>query len=218
MVLTIPCAVRFMTLGKQIIRLLYPTLSVDSTDTAAALLLYGGVSIIFYGFSSVLNGVLQGVGKVNFPVVSALTALVFHIILLYILLKYTNLGTLSFIAATLLYVLIIVGMNYWKIKHYLKYSVDWKNVIIMPLICAVVMGTAAFCLYHLLYIVLSGVLGDYICNAVSTLISILCAALVYCVSLLKFGGYTEEMLLAFPKGAVVARLAKKFHLIVYLRQ
>lgn len=213
MVLTIPCAVGFMTLGKQIIRLLYPSLSTESTNTAAALLLYGGISIIFYGFSSVLNGVLQGVGKVNFPVVSALTALIFHIILLYILLKYTSLGTLSFIAATLLYVMIIVGMNYWKIKQYLEYKVDWKNVIIMPLMAAILMGVVTFFVYHLMTYIISHVTGRYWCNAISTIASILCAALTYCVCLLRFGGYTEEMLMSFPKGAGIARIAKKFHLI-----
>lgn len=213
MVLTIPCAVGFMALGKQIIRLLYPSLSTESTNTAAALLLYGGISIIFYGFSSVLNGVLQGVGKVNFPVVSALTALIFHIILLYILLKYTSLGTLSFIAATLLYVMIIVGMNYWKIKQYLEYNVDWKNVIIMPLMAAALMGVVTFFVYHLMAYIISHVTGSYLCNAISTIASILCAALTYCVCLLRFGGYTEEMLMSFPKGASIVRIAKKFHLI-----
>ena len=213
MVLTIPCAVGFMTLGKQIIRLLYPTLSSDSVNTAAALLLYGGVAIIFYGFSSVLNGVLQGVGKVNFPVLSASTALVFHIILLYVLLKYTSLGTLSFIGATLLYVVIIVVMNYWEINRYLDYSVDWKNVVLMPAMSAVFMGVIAFVIYHLMVIICSKVVGGYASNALSTIVSIIFAVFTYCVCLLKLGGYTEEMLMSFPKGATIAKIAKRFHLI-----
>ena len=213
MVLTIPCAVGFMTLGKQIINLLYPSLSTESTNTAASLLLYGGISIIFYGFSSVLNGVLQGIGRVNFPVVSATTALVFHIILLYILLNYTALGTLSFIAATLLYVVIIVGMNYWKLRQYLEYHVDWRNVILIPLLAALFMGVVTFFAYHLLYLVISRVTGKYICNAISTIAAIAIAAMTYCISILKLGGYTEDMIRSFPKGEVVVKAAKKLHLI-----
>lgn len=213
MVLTIPCAIGFMVLGKSIISMLYPSLSTESVNTAAGLLLYGGVSIVFYGFSSVLNGVLQGVGKVNFPVISASCALVFHIVLLYVLLKYTNIGTLSFIAATFLYVFIIVLMNYWKVKQYLSYHVDWKNDIIIPLLAAVIMGIVAGVIYKVVGLIISGVTGAYICNAVSTIVAIVFAAATYGVSLLKLGGYTEEMLMAFPKGAVIARTAKKLHLV-----
>lgn len=213
MVLTIPCAIGFMTLGKPIIRMLYPSLSADSINTAAGLLLYGGISIIFYGFSSVLNGVLQGVGKVNFPVISATTALVFHIVLLYALLKYTDIGTLSFIAATLLYVLIIVIMNYRKVNQYLGYSVEWKSVILMPLLSALIMGIVTILSYELFDILLSKLTGEYVSSALATVISIIFAAIVYCVCLLRFGGYTEEMLLSFPKGAIIAKVAKKLHLI-----
>ena len=213
MVLTIPCAVGFMTLGRQIISLLYPSLSTESTDIAAQLLLYGGISIIFYGFSSVLNGVLQGIGKVNFPVVSASTALVFHIILLYILLKYTDIGTLSFIAATLLYVVIIVCMNYWKLRQYLEYRVDWKNIVFVPLMAAICMSVVTFFAYHVMYFIISRVAGAYIGNAISTVVAIVSAALTYCMWLIKLGGYTEETLRSFPKGDKIAGFAKKCHLI-----
>jgi stage V sporulation protein B len=161
----------------------------------------------------VLNGVLQGVGKVNFPVISASCALVFHIILLYVLLKYTDIGTLSFIAATFLYVFIIVLMNYWKVKQYLNYHVDWKNDILIPLLAAVIMGIVAGVIYKIVGLILSGVTGTYIGNAVSTIIAIVFAAVAYGVSLLKLGGYTEEMLMAFPKGAVIAIVAKQLHLV-----
>ncbi|MBR1700852.1 MAG: polysaccharide biosynthesis C-terminal domain-containing protein [Lachnospiraceae bacterium] len=212
MVLTIPCAIGFMTLGKPIISMLYPRLSTESTSMAAGLLLYGGIAIIFYGFSSILNGVLQGVGKVNFPVLSSSIALVFHVLLLYVLLKYTNIGTISFIIATLLYVLIIVAMNYWKVKQYIGYTVEWRDSILMPLFAAVMMGAVSFLSYNILYYVLATVMGEYVRNAISAIVAILVAAITYIVCLLKFGGYTEEMLLAFPKGALVVEIAKKMKL------
>ncbi len=213
MVLTIPCAIGFMTLGKPIINMLYPSLSKASANKAAGLLLYGGIAIIFYGFSSVLNGVLQGVGKVNFPVLSSSIALVFHVILLYIMLEYTDIGLLSFIFATLLYVLIIVVMNYWKVKQYIGYKVDWRSSILMPFVAAVMMGAVSLLIYRLLSLILAKIMGAYICNTISTIVAIVSAAGTYVVCLLKFGGYTEEMLLAFPKGAFIAKIAKKIHLI-----
>ena len=56
-------------------------------------------------------------------------------------------------------------------------------------------------------------LNEYVCNALSTIISIVAATFTYVISLLKLGGFTEEMLLAFPKGALIAKLAKKCKLI-----
>ena len=184
-----------------------------SSSEPLHLLLYGGIAIIFYGFSSVLNGVLQGVGKVNFPVLSSSIALVFHVILLYIMLEYTDIGLLSFIFATLLYVLIIVVMNYWKVKQYIGYKVDWRSSILMPFVAAVMMGAVSLLIYRLLSLILAKIMGAYICNTISTIVAIVSAAGTYVVCLLKFGGYTEEMLLAFPKGAFIAKIAKKIHLI-----
>ena len=122
-------------------------------------------------------------------------------------------GTLSFIAATLLYVLIIVGMNYWNIKKHLQCSIDWKNVIVMPLVSAVIMGVVALSVYFIFTFILSNAFGEYIRSGIAVIAAIIIAAITYFVSLLRFGGYTEEMLLAFPKGAAVARIAKKFHII-----
>ena len=99
MVLTIPCAVGFAVLGKPVVRLLYYSLSKQDTTMVANLLLLGGVSIVLYGISSVLNGVLQGIGKVNVPVISAAVALVLHVVLLVPLIGVAKLGISKYCAS-----------------------------------------------------------------------------------------------------------------------
>lgn len=213
MVLTVPCAVGFAVLGKPIVRLVYYSLSVEDTYTVAVLLLLGGVSIILYGISSVLNGVLQGIGKVNVPVMSSAVALVLHVFLLVPLIGVVKLGIYSLILATAFYAVIVVFINYHYIKKYLNFKLEWRQTVWLPIVSSIIMGIVAILVYKGLNLVLRYIAGAYISNAIAALTAIILAACVYFISMIKIGGYTKEMLLAFPKGALLARIAEKLHLI-----
>lgn len=213
MVLTVPCAVGFAVLGKPIVRLVYYSLSVEDTHTVAVLLLLGGISIILYGISSVLNGVLQGIGKVNVPVMSSAVALVLHVFLLVPLIGVVKLGIYSLILATAFYAVIVVFINYHYIKKYLDFKLEWRQTVWLPVASSIIMGIVAILVYKGLNLVLRYIAGAYISNAIAALTAIVLAACVYFISMIKIGGYTKEMLLAFPKGALLARIAEKLHLI-----
>ena len=213
MVLTIPCAVGLAVLSKPIVRLIYKSLSEQDTKVVAVLLILGGVSIVLYGISSVTNGVLQGIGKVNLPVISAATALVLHVFLLVPLVRYTKLGIYSMIFATAFYALIVVIMNQHAVKKYLNFKIDWKQTVWVPLSSAIIMGVVAGLLYKGVYLICGNIMGNYLANAVATLVSVVIAAGSYFIAMIKIGGYTKEMLEAFPKGALLANLAAKLHLI-----
>ena len=213
MVLTIPCAVGLAVLSKPIVKLIYKSLSEQDTNVVAILLILGGISIVLYGISSVTNGVLQGIGKVNFPVISAATALVLHVFVLVPLVRYTKLGIYSMIFATAFYALIVVIMNQYAVKKYLNFKLDWKQAVWVPFGSAIIMGVVAGLLYKGIYLVCGSTMGDYPANAVATLVSVVIAAGSYFIAMIKIGGYTKEMLETFPKGALLARLAAKFHLI-----
>ena len=213
MVLTVPCAVGFAVLGKPIVRLVYYSLSAEDTHTVAVLLLLGGISIILYGISSVLNGVLQGIGKVNIPVISSATALVLHVFLLVPLIGAAKLGIYSLIFATAFYAVIVVLINYHFVKKYVNFRLEWKQTVWLPVASSAIMGIVAILVYKGLNLVLGYVAGAYISNAVAVITAIVLAAWTYFISMIKIGGYTKEMLLAFPKGALLARIAEKLHLI-----
>lgn len=213
MVLTVPCAVGFAVLGKPVVRLLYYSLSADDTNMVANLLLLGGISIVLYGVSSVFNGVLQGIGKVNVPVISSAIALVLHVIVLVPLISVIKLGIYSLILATAFYAIVVVIMNYRVIKKELEYKVEWKQTVGVPFLSAIIMGIVAFVAYWGLDVVFKNVMNEYVSNAVATLIAICIAVGVYFISMIKIGGYTEEMLLAFPKGSLLVKIARKLHLI-----
>lgn len=213
MVLTVPCAVGFGVLGKPIVRLVYYSLSGEDTTMVSNLLLIGGISIVLYGISSVLNGVLQGIGKVNIPVISSITALVGHILLLVPLIGVAKLEIYSLILATAFYAIIVVAMNLYFVKKELQFKMEWKQTVGVPVISAVVMGLVAILAYKGLDWMLVHVMGAFISNAIAVLVAIGLAAVTYFAVMLKVGGYTEEMLLAFPKGAMLVKVARKLHFI-----
>lgn len=212
MTLTVPCAFGFAILGRQIVALIYYTLNTTDNHKVAYLLLFGGFSIIIYGISSVLNGVLQGIGKVNVPVISSVTALFLHILIL-IPMLFMGFGTYSLIAATAFYAIIVVSMNYRIVKKELQYRIEWKPIVLVPMLSGAIMGGFTFVSYQLLKAVFDSVCNAYVSNAIATIISICIAALVYFISMIKLGDYTEENLLALPKGVLLARIAKKLKLI-----
>lgn len=212
-VLTIPCAMGFAVLGKPITEMLYRHLSETDTNMVGMFLLLGGISIVLYGVSSVLNGVLQGMGKVNVPVVSAAVALVLHVVLLVGMLLFTDIGIYSLILATAFYAVVVVVVNYWVVRRELQFKMEWKQTLGVPFISAIVMGIGTFATHKGLDFVLGRIMGPYASNVVATLVSICIAVGVYFIAMIKVGGYTKEMLLAFPKGTLLVKVAVKMHLI-----
>lgn len=74
MLISIPAAVGLCVLAKPVTQVLFP--QKESLDMAAGLLCALAVSVIFYALSTLSNAVLQGIGKVNVPVINSAIALV----------------------------------------------------------------------------------------------------------------------------------------------
>ncbi len=77
---------------------------------------------------------------------------------------------------------------------------------LVPGISSVIMGIITYIVYHGSYAVLK-------INAVSAMLAILAAVIVYAVVLLLLHGLTEEEIKKFPKGTLIVRVAKKLHLL-----
>ena len=72
MLISIPAAAGMAVLAKPIVFILYP--QQDTLDMVASLLAILAISVVFYGLSTLTNGVLQGTGYVNKPVTHAAIA------------------------------------------------------------------------------------------------------------------------------------------------
>ncbi len=212
LMISIPCAVGLFALAKPVMMILFP--QKKSIDEAAFLLMLLAITVIFYSLSTVTNAVLQGIGKVNAPVVNAALALVLQSGVLTLLLIYTDLGYVALCIVTILYSLVMCILNNFVMKRNLPIIYDFKKTYLFPSIASAVMGAAAFGIYQLFAFLFRMLIGsEYFVNLFSTLIAVFFAAFIYFAVLIKSGGASEEDIRRFPKGSSIVSLLKKIHLL-----
>lgn len=204
MLISIPATVGMAVLSKPIMQFIFP--QKESLETASALLAALAITIVLYGLSTLTNAVLQGIGRVNTPVIHSAVALVIQVAGLIALLLYTEFDLYALVCANIIYSLIMCVLNQLSVRKHLAYRLDIVKIFIKPGFAALVMGAAAYGVYHGLYLLVP-------VSRVVLLVAIGIGICVYGVVLLLIGGVNEEELRAFPKGAFLVHMAKKFHLL-----
>lgn len=204
MLVAIPSTVGLFVLAKPVTQLLFPQRA--SLDLASDLLRYLSVTVILFSISTITNGVLQGIGKVQKPVINASIALAIQSGVLAVLLIFTNLNLYALVVASIVYSGIIVYLNARCVNQLLGYKQELLKTFVMPFLSSVVMGAAAWIVYHGLYRLIRS-------NVVSLMAAILIAVCVYFAVLLKSGGVGERELRSMPKGTLLIKVAKKAGLL-----
>lgn len=205
MVISFPCTVGLAVLGEPICRLLFPA-TADTAPMAGTMLWAGALVVVFYSMSTLSNGLLQGIDKLNVPVINSVVSLVAHVILLVILMLFLRLNIYAVVIANMFFALLMCILNARAIAKYSGYRQEYKKTFIIPAVSSVIMGVVTFLVYKGCYAVIKS-------NTVSAILGICVAVLVYAAALLLLGGMDEEDLLHFPKGAFLAGIAKKLHLL-----
>lgn len=215
MMISIPSAVGLSVLAYPVMQVLFPQKA--TIDLAVMLLHIGCISVVFYSLSTITNGVLQGIGKVNVPLRNAALSLFIHVLVLAGLLYFTNMDLLALIFATMLYAFLMCLLNSISVRKYLGYRQEVRKTFVIPAIAAAGMGVLCYIFYQGLYFILGGALGVVLpvrlLVFVCLMVSIAFAVLVYFVLLLKLKGVSEQELRNFPKGHVLVRYAKRFGLL-----
>lgn len=228
LMIAIPCAAGLLFLAKPVIMILFPQRA--SLDEAALLLRVLSVTVVFYSLSTVSNAVLQGIGKVNIPVVNAVIALVAQTATLSALLIYTNITDVALCLVTIIYSLLMCLLNSASLKKYIKTSTDYKKTYALPIISSLIMGAGAYLLYVLVSLSAFGIgrgvgnvdaelsffdymYSNYFVNLIGAMIAVIAAVFIYFAVLIKSGGATEAEIKRIPKGASIAALLKKIKLL-----
>ncbi len=201
MIVAIPCAVGLAVLGEPILALLFS----GDTKAAAMMLRVGSVSVVFYSMSTLSNGVLQGIDRMNVPVRNAAIALVLHGLVLYFTTAVMDLRLIGIVISIIVFSLTICILNWFDIRRHLGYRQEIKRTFIIPLISSIIMGIICY----LTYIIAIRFLG----SGISCVIAVLVAVVVYVVALLLLKGIREKELLAFPGGRIIAKIARFLHLM-----
>lgn len=217
MLISIPSAVGLMVLAKPIVFILYP--QKGTLDVVARLLQVLAVSVVFYGLSTLTNGVLQGTGYVNRPVIHAAISLVIQSVALVVLLYLTPLDIYALAVAAVCYSFCMCIFNGICIRKKLGYKQEFVRTFLIPAAAALWMGGAAFLVYKGMdkLMVMLGILEkgsmNWMVNCICLVPALLVAVIIYFVLILKFGAVSREELAAMPKGRTLVNLAQKVHLL-----
>ncbi len=204
MLISIPSAVGLFALAKPITWLLFP--DEDTIELATRILMALSVSIIFYALSTLSNSILQGIGRVNTPIVNAAIALLLQTAVLVLILCFTDLGIYGVVIATIVYSGLMCVLNQMSMHKALGYRQEIMNTFIIPLIASAFMGAIARVLYEILLMLTGSII-------VSAVPPIAVAVAVYFSLVILFKGVTEEELRSMPKGHLLVRVAKKCRLM-----
>ena len=202
MIIAIPACVGLSVLGGPIMQLLFS----DSSELTRHLITIGTPYLLFYSLSTVTIGALQGIDRMNTPIINSGIALAIHTVFIVILLRFCDMNIYAILYSNILFGFLMCIFNQVALRHYIGYEQETKKTFLIPAAASAVMGVAAFVVYKGVYFVLH-------VNAIATLLAIFIAVLVYAVALLKFHGLTEEELYSFPKGTTLIVYLKRFHLI-----
>lgn len=204
MLLSIPSAAGLLVLAEPITAVLFPW--EKDLATASRLLMALALSVVFYALSTLSNSILQGMGKVNTPIVHALIALAVQTGVLVPLLLYTDLGVYALVAASTVYSGVMCLLNQLAVRRCLGYRQELKTTYGIPALASLFMGGVAWAVYQALYLLAGS-------RLIALVPAIGIGAAVYFVLLILFRGVTEEELESMPKGRLLVRLARKCRLL-----
>ena len=206
MVISIPCAVGLFVLAKPVISLLFTNKTAEELNLAAALLMTLSLSVIFYALSTLNSSILQGLGKVNTPIINAGISLVVQTVAAVLLLMFTRLDLYSIAIANTLYSGMMCVLNQWAVRRAVGYRQEIVKTFVIPVFASAFMGATAWAIYEGLYMVTKSM-------RISVIPAIVIAAVVYFVMLILMRGITEQELRSFPKGYLLVKVAKKCRLL-----
>ena len=189
MIIAIPCAAAFITLGKPILDLLYFT---QDNTIPAMLLKIGGISVVFFCLSTVTNAALQGMDHMSQPVKNAAISLVIHLVALYIMLVAFHWNIYSIVASKIIFAAAICVLNDRDLRKCSGYVQEYRKTFIIPGISAIIMSIVALGV-HLVFELFAG-------PHIATVIAVLVAIAVYFVALILLKGVTEAEIKTLPMG------------------
>lgn len=201
MFICIPSAFGLTALAEPILNLL----SWNTDPIAPKLFWAGSMAVIFYGLSTLTNGILQGIDRMHIPVRNALISLALHLGLMVVLVQVFQLHIFGVVLSYLFFAVMMCILNGLAIRRHLRYRQELVRTFVIPVVSSTIMGLTCW--------LVSIPLEDLIGARFTAVVCIILAVFIYGFFMLILRGITEQELAAFPKGHVLVRILKKMHLL-----
>jgi len=190
----LPCSIYMSLFSKQILNLLFP-----NAWKGAEMLGIASWSIIFVVLIQTINGALQGLGKVNTPVIafaiSAIIKLLFNVLLLPLI------GVSGAIVSSIVSHVITFIICFLSLKRIFNVSFAIDKVLIKPVIASLIMIVSSYLIYIKSY--------ELISQKLSLIISLLIGILIYIISIFLLKILSEEEIFMIPYGRKLYRMLEK---------
>lgn len=188
LLISLPAAVGLAVIAKPALHLLYP-----SAYHGGELFWVGSSQVVFYSMVHVATGILQGIGKVNLPVrnsvIAAFVSLVVNIFCILVL----DTGVYSLVINDMVFSGVLAYLDVKAVCRYGKVHLQWKKMIVKPLISALLMGAVCFGAYVLAF----SIAGS---NLIAIAAAFVLAVIAYFMILVNIGGITNEDMNNLPMG------------------
>lgn len=191
MLVIIPCAVGLAVLSYPIMGVLFP--QKETIKMASLCLTIGAPATIFYGLSTLSNGILQAIGAVNVPLKNAVNALIVHAIVLILLIVVVPnaYAVYTLPIGTMVYAFQMCITNQRAMKKLTHYKYHPKRLFMIPIVASIIMGVGVYCIYQLLFMLTRRVF-------LPLMLSILLGIVLYFVVIIFFYQGREEQLDQIP--------------------
>ena len=200
MLIAIPAAAGMTFLAEPILAILFPR----AGELAVTCLTIGSIAVVFFSLSTVSSSILQGIDLMKKSVVNSAISLVIHIVLIFVMLKYFNLGVIGLVIGNVTFALVVCILNWFSIGKALGYKQEVKTTFLLPAICSLIMGVLCLVIYKAM-IFLSGIV------ILSFAVAFIMALIIYATLILVFRVLTEEEIKEMPLGTKMHRLLVKIH-------
>ena len=207
-VFTIPAGLGLTALADPIMHLVYG--STDGVDISVEVLKLMGIAVIVFAAATPMCSMLQAVGRVDMPLKLYAVGMLIKVVSNYIFCGIPEINVQGGSIGTLLcYTFVIIVSIYVLIKE-TGIVPNFRVSVLKPLAASVICIAAAWITYTMLAKIVpqraTGLL-------IATTAAVFVACVVYMIFLLILRAITKEDIVMLPKGAKIAGILERYHLI-----
>lgn len=213
MLISLPAGFGMASLATPILTIIYGRgNSSEAIPLIAPILICYGLFTPIIAISTPTTNMLQAVGRADIPMKTVAGAAVCKILANFILVGMPKINIYGAVAGTILFYILIVGINMFCLLRVSKIKVNWFGVFFKPFIGAALCGITAFATHGIIVRIFHFGSPDSLLNAgtVGTVAGVFTGAVVYVISVLLLKTLVKEDVITLPKGEKIAKVLEKY--------
>ena len=193
----IPCTVLMSLYSNELLSLLFP-----KALQGSMMLKYSSLTIIFVLLTQTINGALQGMGRVNIPVIAfAIGALIKLVLNLVLITRYEVIGA---IYSSIISRIVIFLICFIELKRNIDLKLEIYKYVIKPLIASFIMYIITKTVYLKAYFLIN--------QNIKLIVSFLIGILIYIICIIFLKTLSKDEVFMFPYGELAYKKLKKINI------